>query len=162
MASMAQPFAHPGAMPGHGGMPHGHPMGPHPGNQGVPGGQNAVSMANQMHGMVGGPQAGQGPVMGMPQGGGPAGPNAHAMSHLNPNLHNQQMYQQQQQIQQASKYIVHPELYWWTCVLGAFCVSGDFVLSSPPLLLVAVPACVITQYALLPALLPLSLSMTND
>ena len=77
----------------------------HPPGQAVPGGGPNGSMANQMHGIVGGPQ-GQGPVM-MSQGGGPgvtmAGPNAHAMSHLNPNAMNHQALFQHQQYQAASK-----------------------------------------------------------
>ena len=86
MASAAGQFAHPGGMPSHAGMPHGAPhMGPgHP--QGV-----AVTMGQQMH--MGNPQAGQGPMIGMPQGG-PV-PNAHALSHLNPGG-NPQLIQQQQ------------------------------------------------------------------
>lgn len=105
MMSMAQPFPHPGGMPGHG-MPHGHPMGPgHPGNQGMAGaGQPGVTMAQPMHGIGGGPQVSQaGPMMNMQQGGGPGvsvGPNAHAMSHLNPNP---QLFAQQQQQMQARK-----------------------------------------------------------
>ena len=116
---MAQPgFAHPGAMPGHNGLPHGgHPMGPgHPANQGIPGGgQIGVSMGQPIHaGMPTGsvaPQVSQvGPIMGgIPQGSGApgvsiGGPSAHALSHLNPG-HSQQLYvqQQQQAMQQAGK-----------------------------------------------------------
>lgn len=112
MASMAQPFAHPGGMPGHAGLPHGgHPMGPgHPPNQGVPGGgQPGVTMGQQMHpGMVTGPQVTQAGPMMPPGSGAPGvsigGPSAHALSHLNPS-HPQQMYQQQQ-MQQVSKFII--------------------------------------------------------
>ena len=86
----------------------------HPSNQGLPGGgQPVVSMGPQMHaGMAGGPgvpQAGQTASMmaGISQGGGVPGvsgptPSAHALSHLNP-AHPQQLYQQQQAMQQASK-----------------------------------------------------------
>lgn len=119
MASMAQPFTqHPG-MPGHA-MPHGgQPMVQgHPSNQGIPGGhQPGVSMGQQMHpGMAGpgGPQVSQaGPMMGgmMPGGGAPGvsggGPNAHALSHLTPHqgqMNPQFAAQQQQQMQQASKF----------------------------------------------------------
>lgn len=109
MASMAQPFPHPGALAGHGGMPPGgHPMAPgHPSNQGMPGGQPGVMQ--QMHGM-GGPQVSQGPMMNLPQGGpGMAGANAHAMSHLTPNnMPNNfiQQRMQQQQFHQASEYML--------------------------------------------------------
>ena len=88
----------------------------HPSNQGVPGGgqQPGVSMGQQMHAGVsgpGGPQVTQtGPMMaGMMQGGGPSGvsggggPSAHALQHLNPS-HQNQMFAQQQHIQQASKF----------------------------------------------------------
>ena len=116
MASVAQPFAaHPAGMPNHAGMPHGgHPMAPGlPSNQGGPGGQPGVSMGQPMHtGIAGGPgtpqvtQAGS-MMAGMPPGGVPGGPSgttpsAHALSHLNP-AHPQQMFAQQQQMQQASK-----------------------------------------------------------
>lgn len=118
MMSMAQTFAvHPGAMPGHPGVAHGgHPMASgHPSSQGVPGGgqqQPVVSMA-QMHPGASGPGVAQvsqaGPMMvGMPHGVGGvsgvssgAGPNAHALSHLNPG--NAQQIFQQQQMQQARK-----------------------------------------------------------
>ena len=99
MASMAQPFPHP--LTAH--MPPGaHPMGPgHPSNHAMPGGQPGV-MAQQMQAM-GGPQVSQGQMINMAQGGpGMGAPNAHAMSHLTPNLLQQQY--QQQQIQQVSKY----------------------------------------------------------
>ena len=106
MASIPQSFAHPGAMPGHG-MPH-HPMGPgHPQNQAMAAGQPGVSMAQAMHAMGGAPQMNQaGPMMNMHQGGGPqmgVGPNAHAMSHLNPNTNPAVFATQQQQIAAASK-----------------------------------------------------------
>lgn len=101
MASAGGQFAHPGAMPGHA-LPHGtHPMAA--GHPQAPGGV-PVSMAQQMHAMGGGgPQPGPGgPMVGMPQNGGPI-PNAHALSHLNPSANPQ--FIQQQQIQQASKFI---------------------------------------------------------
>lgn len=120
---MAQTFAvHPGAMPGHPGVAHGgHPMASgHPSSQGVPGGgqqqQPVVSMA-QMHPGASGPGVAQvsqaGPMMvGMPHGVGGvpgvssgAGPNAHALSHLNPG--NAQQIFQQQQMQQARKLVSH-------------------------------------------------------
>lgn len=104
-----QPFTpHPG-MAGHPGVPHGgQPMAHgHPSNQGVPGGQQpGVSMGQQMHpGLAGpgGPQVSQGgSMMGMMHGGGPSGggsgptPNAHALSHLNPQPHHGQMFGGQQ------------------------------------------------------------------
>lgn len=111
MASVPQTFPHQGGMPGHAGMQHGHAMGPgHPSAQGMPGnGQPGVSMAQQMHAMGGGAQVSQpgGPMVGMPQGGGQAGPgapSAHALSHLNPSAHPQMYQQQQQQQMQASEY----------------------------------------------------------
>jgi hypothetical protein len=113
MAMTQQPFAHPGAMPGHA-VHGGHPMGPgHPSIQGIPGvGQPGVSMGQPMHsGMATGPGASQvsqaGLMMpGIPQGmGAPAASvvnhNAIAMSHLNPG--HTVFAQQQQQMQQASK-----------------------------------------------------------
>lgn len=84
----------------------------HPSNQGMPGGQPGM-MAQQLHGM-GGPQAGQGPMMNVPHGGPVmAGPSAHAMSHLSPgNMLQQQI--QQQHMQHARKYnlttLSHPPL----------------------------------------------------
>lgn len=124
---MAQTFAaHPGGMPGHGGMPHGgHPMASgHPSNQGLPGGgQPVVSMGPQMHtGMAGGPGGPQGGqtasiMAGISQAGGiPAVtgpiPSAHALSHLNPAQSQQLIHQQHQQMQQASKFL---------SLLNAFC-----------------------------------------
>ena len=124
MASMAQPFAHPGAMSGHASMPHSaHSMGPaHPPNQGIPGGvQPGVSIGQGMHGaMAVGPAVPQvtqaGPMMaGMPPGVGVpgssvGGPSAIALSHLNPQHPQQilQQQQQQQQMHQASKTLLSP------------------------------------------------------
>jgi hypothetical protein len=80
---------HAQAMQQHPGMPHGQPMGPgqvHPQAMGQPMMHQGVSTA-------GGPIVTQGgPMMGMQPGMGPGGPNAHAMSHLNPGA---QMAQQQ-------------------------------------------------------------------
>lgn len=109
MASISQPFPHPGVpMAGHGGMaPGAHPMASgHPPNQGMPGGQPGM-MGQQMHGM-GGPQVSSGPMMSMGQGGpGMGAPNAHAMSHLNPNNimgHNTHAMSQQQ-LGQSKSYL---------------------------------------------------------
>ncbi len=113
---MAQPYAaHPGGLPQHAGGPHGHPMAPgHPSNQGQPGGGQAPGqgITQQVHSGVsgpGGPQGSQAGAMvgGMPPGSGPGGPSAHALSHLNPNPTQQQVFQhqQQQQMAQASKSI---------------------------------------------------------
>lgn len=84
----------------HQGVPQGHMAGmPHAqGQQGQPG----PGMPQQMHMGVsgpGGPQVTQAGAMmaGMPPG---AGPNAHALQHLNPNQQAQAMFQQQQQQQQ--------------------------------------------------------------
>ncbi len=104
-------------MAGHAGMAHGgQPMvQDHHSNQGVPGGPHpGASMGQQMHpGLAGpgGPQVSQGgPMMGMMQGGGPPGgasgpaPSAHALQHLNPQPHHQQMFAgQQMPMPQASK-----------------------------------------------------------
>ena len=107
MASMAQQFAGQPGMVGPGAQPmvHGHPS-----NQGMPGAQHlGVSMGQPAPpGIVGpgGLPVSQGGPMaaGMMPGGGPpgmtgAGPNAHAMSHLNP--HNAMVAQQH--MQQASE-----------------------------------------------------------
>ena len=102
MVSMAQPFPHPGGMPGHAGMPPvAHQMSPgHPGAQGIPGGQPGM-MGQQIHAMNN-PQMSQGgPMMNIGQmTPGMAGPNAHAMGHLNPN-NPMQFHQQQQQMAHA-------------------------------------------------------------
>lgn len=100
---MAQTFAAPQGIPQHAGLPPGHhPMAQpqHP-NAAHLGGQGA-GLVQQMHpGVSGpaGPQASQGPMIGMPPGAGttgPAGPvpNAHALSHLGPAPH--PIFQQQQ------------------------------------------------------------------
>jgi hypothetical protein len=70
------------------GMPHGHPMGgpgPNPGQQMPPGMHPGVSGPN-------GPVSQAGPMMGMQPG---MGPNAHALSHLQPQQAH--MFAQQQQ-----------------------------------------------------------------
>ena len=82
--------------PNHGmlpqGMPHGHPMagpGPNPGQAMPPG--------MQMHAGVSGPNgpvSQAGPMMGMQPG---VGPNAHALSHLQPQQAAQMFQQQHQQ-----------------------------------------------------------------
>ena len=87
-------------------MVHGHPS-----HQGVPGAQQpGVSMGQQIHPGIAGPQVSQaGPMMGgMMQGGGPpsvsgVGPNQHALSHLNP--HQGQLFAQQQQQQQQMQHV---------------------------------------------------------
>ncbi len=76
------------------GMPPGHGMGgpgPNPGGQ-MPPGMQHVSGPN-------GPVSQPGPMMGMQPG---MGPNAHALSHLQPQQAH--MFQQQQQQQQMSEY----------------------------------------------------------
>ena len=86
-----------------------------PGNPGMPGGQPmGVSMNQQMHpgaagpgGMQvtqGGPMGG-GMMPGVPPGVSGGGPNAHALSHLNP--HGAAMMAQQQQMQQACKFLLY-------------------------------------------------------
>jgi hypothetical protein len=90
---MTQPFAAPQGIPQHAGLPPGHhPMAQpqHP-NAAHLGGQGA-GLVQQMHPGVSapaGPQASQGPMIGMPPGAGTTGPvgpvpNAHALSHLGP------------------------------------------------------------------------------
>lgn len=114
MASMTQPFGQPGMVGPAAVAPGGQPMAHgHPSNQGMPGAQHlGVAMGQQMpHGMPGPgglhvSQPGQ-MVTGMMPGGGPpgvagAGPNAHAMSHLNPHT----AMLTAQQMQQASKFFV--------------------------------------------------------
>ena len=106
MLSMAQPFAGQPGMIGPAGVPHGgQPMAHgHPSSQGM---QAAASMGQQIHpgtAVPGGPQVSQpGPLMGgiMPGGVPPVasgpGPNAHALSHLNP--HGGPLLAQQGQMQ---------------------------------------------------------------
>ncbi len=117
MMAMAQPFTTSHSMAGHVGIAHGgQPMVQgHHSNQGVPGGQHPnASMGQQMHpGLAGpgGPQVSQGgPMMGILQGGGPPGgvsgptPSAHALQHLNPQSHHQQMFAGQQMPQASKSY----------------------------------------------------------
>lgn len=90
------------------GMPHAQ------GQQGQPG----PGMPQQMHMGVsgpGGPQVTQAGAMmaGMPPG---AGPNAHALQHLNPNQQAQAaMFQQQQQQQMSKSDLLSPVLFSLQC-----------------------------------------------
>ena len=102
MASMGPNFTpHPGGMQQHPGVPPGHP-GMAPGmahNPSQPGGQPG-GMQHLAHMGVSGPNPQVNPAAmmgGMPPG---AGPNAHAMQHLNPQQ--AQLFQQQQHLNQMA------------------------------------------------------------
>ena len=75
-------------------------------------------------------------MVGMPHGGGPGvsvggpgGPSAHALSHLNPSAH-PQMFQQHQQQMAARKYPHHFEFPPPKSRLGLFSLSCYLLLSS--------------------------------
>lgn len=98
MASMGPGFGHPNVMQQHPGVPGGHPMGPgmphNASQQGVPGGGGGGGMPPQLSGHmnVSGAPGNQALMGTMPPSG--AGPNAHALQHLNPGQG--QMFPQQQ------------------------------------------------------------------
>jgi hypothetical protein len=104
---------HPAAMQQqHPGMPHGQPMGPgqvHPQSMGQPMMHPGVSAA-------GGPHVTQGgPMMAMQPGMGPGGPNAHAMSHLNPGAQMAQQNMQQQPCKSTNQHSLQssvPGIYY--------------------------------------------------